>query len=50
MPVVMLVGLRMVFAAALGLVVALRCDWPSLGGRRTTVRLFLAGTTHLPRD
>ena len=46
MPVVMLVGLRMVFAAAaLGLVVALRRDWPSIGDRRVALRLLLAGLT-----
>jgi DME family drug/metabolite transporter len=46
MPVVMLVGLRMVFAAAaLGLVVALRHDWPSIGDRRVALRLLLAGLT-----
>jgi len=46
MPVVMLVALRMVFAAvALGLVVALRRDWPALGDRRVTLRLLLAGLT-----
>jgi drug/metabolite transporter (DMT)-like permease len=46
MPVVMLVSLRMVFAAAaLGIVVALRRDWPSLGDRRVTLRLLLAGLT-----
>lgn len=46
MPVVMLVALRMVFAAAaLGIVVALRRDWPSLGDRRVTLRLLLAGLT-----
>jgi drug/metabolite transporter (DMT)-like permease len=46
MPVVMLVGLRMVFAAAaLGLVVGLRRDWPAIGDRRVAVRLLLAGLT-----
>jgi DME family drug/metabolite transporter len=46
MPVVMLVGLRMVFAAAaLGVVVALRRDWPSIGDRRIARRLLFAGVT-----
>jgi drug/metabolite transporter (DMT)-like permease len=46
MPVLMLVGLRMVLAAAtLGLVVGLRRDWPSLRGRHVTLRLLLAGLT-----
>jgi drug/metabolite transporter (DMT)-like permease len=46
MPVLMLVGLRMVFAAAaLGVVVAARRDWPALGDRRVTLRRLLAGLT-----
>jgi DME family drug/metabolite transporter len=46
MPVVMLVALRMVFAAAvLGVVVAVRRDWQALGERRAAPRLLLAGLT-----